>query len=39
MLTDPLPGREKTQPAPFQVEDEGAAFMATMAMHAAQRTA
>lgn len=33
MLTDPLPGRETTQPAPFQVEDEGASFMATLAMH------
>jgi hypothetical protein len=34
MLSDPLPGREKAAPAPFQAEQEAADFMATMAMHA-----
>jgi hypothetical protein len=33
MLTDPLPGREKAAPAPFQVEQEAESFMATLAMH------
>lgn len=37
MLTDPLPGQEAAPPTPFQAEDEGADFMATLAMHQAQR--
>jgi len=37
MLHDPLPGREKAEPTPFQVEQEAADFMATLAMHQAQR--
>ena len=36
MLSEPLPGQEKIAPTPFQAEDEGADFMATMAMHAAR---
>lgn len=40
MLADPLPNQvtEKSAPTPFQAEDEGASFMATLAMHRAQRT-
>jgi hypothetical protein len=37
MLTDPLPGQEAAPPAPFQAEQEGEDFMATLAMHQAQR--
>lgn len=36
MLTEPLPGQVevKAAPTPLQAEDEGADFMAAMAMHA-----
>lgn len=37
MLTEPLPGQEKAPPTPFQAEQEANDFMATMAMHQAQR--
>lgn len=38
MLSEPLPWQvtEKVAPTPFQAEDEGNSFLATMAMHAAQ---
>jgi hypothetical protein len=31
-LAAPLPGMEKSKPSPFQVEEEGEAFMAMMAL-------
>ena len=31
-LTAPLPGWEKAKPSPAEAEEEGAAFMAAMAM-------
>jgi hypothetical protein len=33
MLEEPFKGAEKAKPTPFQTEDEGEAFMATLAMH------
>lgn len=36
MLTEPLPGMEKAAPTSIQAEDEGADFMAAMAMHQAR---
>jgi hypothetical protein len=40
MLAEPLPHQmaAKAEPTPFQAEDEGEAFMATMAMHSSQVT-
>jgi hypothetical protein len=40
MLSEPLPSQvaKKADPTPFQAKDEEDAFMATMAMHQAQRT-
>ena len=39
MLAEPLPHQvaAKAAPTPFQAEDEASDFMATMAMHQAQR--
>jgi hypothetical protein len=39
LLTAALPGQEKARPTEQQAADEGSAFMATMAMHAARTTA
>lgn len=36
-LTAPLPGMEKAKPSPVQVEEEGAAFMAAMALAQQQK--
>jgi len=35
LLNDPLPNQvvQRAAPTPFQAEDEGASFMATLAMH------
>lgn len=37
MLSAALPGQEKAEPTEQQMEQEGADFMAAMAMHQAQR--
>jgi len=39
LLSEPLPHQvaRKAEPTPFQAEDEASDFMATMAMHQAQR--
>ena len=36
-LTDPLPGMETARPTERMVEQEGADFMATLAMHQQQQ--